>query len=77
MCIRDRLSTEQFEQMIIYDYLNTNTGSSALSVQDKMEIAKSNLFSYLGFLKLNTRADSEMLDELLDSFRKFLQNSIQ
>ena len=71
------LSTEQFEQMIIYDYLNTNTGSSTLSEQDKMEIAKSNLFSYLGFLKLDTRVDSEMLDELLDSFRKFLQKSIQ
>jgi uncharacterized protein (TIGR02444 family) len=71
------LSTEQFEQMIIYDYLNTNTGSSTLSEQDKMEIAKSNLFSYLGFLKLDTRVDSEMLDELLDSFRKFLQKSTQ
>ncbi len=71
------LSAERFEQMMIYDYLNTYIATSVLAEQDKIEVAKSNLFSYLGFLKLNTKADSEMLDELLDSFRKFLQNSIQ
>ena len=71
------LSAEQFEQMMIYDYLNAYIAGSVIAEQDKMEVAKSNLFSYLRFLKLNTRAEPVMLDELLDSYRKFLQNTIE
>ncbi len=68
------LNAEQFQQMLIYDYLNAFRASSVLAEQNKLEIAKSNLFSYLSFLKLNTGAETGTLDELLDSYRKLLQN---
>ena len=71
------LTAEQFQQMMIYDYLNLRRASSVIAERDKLEIAKSNLFSYLSFLKLNTGAETEMLDELLDSYRNFLQNFIK
>ena len=67
------LNAEQFEQMVIYDYLNTYKFGSVIAEQDKIEVAKRNLFSYLSFLKLNTRAQTDILNELLDSYRKFLQ----
>ena len=66
------LNAEQFQQMMIYDYLNAHRSSSVLAEQDKIGIAKSNLSSYLSFLTLNTRVESEMLEELLDSYRQFL-----
>ena len=71
------LSAEQFEQMVIYDYLNAYIAGSILAEQDKIEVAKSNLLSYLNFLKLNTGAETEIVGELLDSYRKFLQNLIK
>ena len=65
------LNAEQFEQMLIYNYLDTHGISSVLAEHDKIDVAKSNISSYLSFLKLNTRLQSEMLDGLLVCYKDF------